>query len=133
MARNALTRRGFVAGLGLSAVGVVLAACGGAAPPTQAPAPPAAAPTQAAAAPAPANTVAPAAAAQSGSPAAGEINWLVRTDVNENKGQAEIFEPLLKQQLPNLKITRIVVPSAEYIPKINSMAAAQQSLEVWGF
>src|SRR5262245_25443182 len=119
MARDVLTRRGFMAGLGLSAVGVVLAACGGAAPaPTQAPAaaaptqaPAAAAPTQApaAAAPtqapaaAPANTPAPAAAAQTGAPAAGDINWLVRTDVNENKGQTDIFEPLLKQQLPNLK------------------------------
>ena len=35
---------------------------------------------------------------------------------------AQIFEPLLKQQLPDLKITRIVVSQNDYIPKINTMA-----------
>jgi len=40
---------------------------------------------------------------------------------------------MIKAQLPNLNVTRIVVPAAEYIPKINSMAAANESLELWGF
>jgi multiple sugar transport system substrate-binding protein len=150
MSRSYLTRRNFIAGLGLGIAGVALAACGGSAPasPTAAPAaaPAAAAPTNtpapAAAAPAaaaPTNTAAPAAAAAApaaGAPNAkltGDIAWLVRTNPEENKGQADVFEPMLKAQLPGLNITRIVVPANDYIPKINSMAAAGTSLEIWGF
>src|SRR4029077_20933184 len=39
----------------------------------------------------------------------------------------------LAKALPNLKISRIIVPAAEYIPKINTMAAANERLELWGF
>ncbi len=157
MTRSNLTRRGFLAGLGLGIAGVALAACGGGAPaaqPTQAPAqqaPAAAAPTNTpapAAAAQPTNTPAQAAAAQptntpapaaqtssggGGKNVSGEVNWLVRTTPQENNGQEQVFEPMIKAQLPNLKVNRIVVPSNQYIPKINSMAAANESLEIWGF
>jgi len=69
---------------------------------------------------------------QSGSQGA-KLSWLVRTDPNENKGQEQVFEPAVKKALPGTEIERIVVPGAQYIPKINSMAAAQESLEIWGF
>src|SRR5439155_27305343 len=128
MPRTNLTRRGFIAGLGIGLAGVALAACGGAQAPAEQPtaAPAAAAPTTAPAAAAP--TTAPAAAPTAASAAApttaaapaaapaapnakvsGDITWLVRTNPEENKGQSTVFEPMLKQQLPNLKITRIVV------------------------
>src|SRR5215831_6699975 len=121
MPRTNLTRRGFIAGLGLGVTGVALAACGGgeapAAQPTTAPA--AAAPTTApaAAAPTTAPTTAPAAAAATPTtPAAaaaapsfntnvsGDITWLVRTTIEENKGQEQIFEPMIKQQLPKVNV-----------------------------
>jgi multiple sugar transport system substrate-binding protein len=173
MSRFNLTRRTFIAGLGVGVAGAALAACGGgAATPTTAPAAPAAAAaptnTPAAAAPAaaaPTNTPAAAAAAAAptattaaapaaaaptattaaagaaapaagltvNSKASGDVTWLVRTNPEENNGQATVFEPLIKQYLPNLNFTRIVVPADQYIPKINSMAAANESLELWGF
>ena len=149
MALSNLTRRHFLAGLGVGIAGVAVAACGGAAPAaTPVPAAPAAAApaaaaptaapaptntTAAAAAAAPTKTAAPAAAAAPASAAAGTVNWLVRTTPEENKGQETIFEPALAKALPNVKITRIIVPGAEYIPKINTMAAANESLEIWGF
>lgn len=131
MSRSIITRRNFIGGLGIGLAGVALAACGGA----QAPA---AAPTQAPAK-GPANTPASSAAApaQNAAPsngkASGTVNWLVRTTVEENNGQKQIFEPMVKQQLPNITLNRIIVPSNQYIPKINSMAAANESLEIWGF
>jgi len=145
MSRSGLTRRNFLVGIGVGLAGVAVAACGGGAAPeaTQAPAPtqapaqqPAAAPTNtpaAASSSAPAPTTAPAQAAAPSGKASGAVTWLVRTDVNENKGQEQVFEPMLKQQLPNVQVTRVVVPSTQYIPKINSMAAANESLEIWGF
>lgn len=63
----------------------------------------------------------------------GKVAWLVRTTPQENRGQEEIFEPAIKKALPGIEIERIVVPSNQYIPKINAMAAAQESLELWGF
>jgi len=51
--------------------------------------------------------------------------------VNENKGQEEIFEPALKKA--GITVNRIVIPSKDYIPKINTLAAAKESLEIWGF
>ena len=157
MSRSFLTRRTFLVGLGASIAGVAIAACGGggggdngggqqAAAPTTAPAASNAAqptPTQAAAAaaqptqaPAAAATTAP--AAQAGASGgtkgvSGTLNWLVRTTPQENNGQAQIFEPMIKAKYPDLKINRIIVPSEQYIPKINSMAAANESLEIWGF
>jgi multiple sugar transport system substrate-binding protein len=114
--------------------------------PAAAAAAPAAAPTAttAAAAAAPAagatpTTAAAAAAAPAAAPLApntkvtGPITWLVRTNPEENNGQATVFEPLLKTMVPNLNITRVVVPADQYIPKINSMGAANESLEIWGF
>ena len=71
-------------------------------------------------------------AAQSSSQS-GKVAWLVRTTPQENKGQEEVFEPAIKRQLPNLQIERIVVPQAQYIPKINAITATQESLEIWGF
>jgi multiple sugar transport system substrate-binding protein len=71
--------------------------------------------------------------AAQGSSQSGKVAWLVRTTPQENKGQEEVFEPAIKRQHPNLQIERIVVPQAQYIPKINAMAAAQESLEIWGF
>src|SRR5215472_1254243 len=169
MPRTNLTRRDFLAGLGVGLAGVALAACGGgeapaaqpttapaaaapttapaAAAPTTAPAAAAATPTTAAAAAAPTATTAPAAAAATPTvaPAAagaapsfntnvsGDITWLVRTTIEENKGQEQIFEPMIKQQLPKVNVIRVVVPQNDYIPKINSMAAAGTSLEIWGF
>src|SRR5581483_8350744 len=144
MPRTYLSRRGFIAGIGVGLAGVALAACGGgqapAAQPTTAP-PQSQAPTQAAA---PTATSAPAAAAGSaatptaapasqaapsgGKTVSGEVTWLVRTTVEENNGQAQVFEPLIKQQLPNVKINRVIIPQDQYIPKINSMAAANDSL-----
>src|SRR5262252_6829466 len=80
-----LTRRGFLAGLGMGITGVALAACGGgAATPTTAPAAPAAAPTATTAA-----AAAPAAAAPN-TKASGDVIWLVRTNPEENNGQATI-------------------------------------------
>lgn len=146
MPRMYLSRRGFIAGLGVSVAGVALAACSGgqapAAQPTTAPAqsqaPAQAAPTPtsaAAAAPAAAPTTAAAAQAapSGGKSVSGTVTWLVRTTVEENNGQAQVFEPLIKQQLPNVKVNRVIIPQDQYIPKINSMAAANDSLEIWGF
>ena len=65
--------------------------------------------------------------------AGGQVNWLVRSGKEENGGQEKVFEPMLKEKLPKVKIERIVVPSDQYIPKINSMAAANETLEIWGF
>jgi multiple sugar transport system substrate-binding protein len=155
------SRRGFLRALGLGIVGTALAACSGAAPasPTAAPAAaPTSAPAAAAATTAPAPTTAAAAAtvapttaastastpAASAAPAGqgvssipssigGTVNWLVRTTPEENNGQKQIFEPAIKAAFPNIKINRIIVPSAQYIPKINTMAAAKESLEIWGF
>ncbi len=154
-----LTRRKFIGAASFSAVGLLLAACGGggttaattsaAAATSAAPAATSAAATSAAAtsaAPAATTTTAAAAtttsaaaatttsaAAATSAPAAsgGTINWLVRTDPVENKGQANVYEPALKNA--GIKFTRIIIPSADYIPKINSMAAAKESLEIWGF
>ncbi len=151
-----VTRRGFILGAATGLAGVALAACSGGQP-TAAPtasssgsaAQPTAAPTTAAAAAKPtaalatsANlsggaTATPAAAAQgatsTGKSVGGTVNWLVRTTKEENDGQAKVFEPAIKAAYPNIKINRIIVPSAQYIPKINSMAAAKESLEIWGF
>ncbi|HEX2035129.1 MAG TPA: extracellular solute-binding protein [Chloroflexota bacterium] len=63
----------------------------------------------------------------------GKVVWLVRAQVWENKGQETVFEPAIKQALPNIELERIVVPGPQYIPKINAMATAQESLEIWGF
>ena len=63
----------------------------------------------------------------------GKVMWLVRSTPAENKGQEQAFEPLIKQKLPNVTVERSIVPSDQYIPKINSMAAANESLEIWGF
>jgi multiple sugar transport system substrate-binding protein len=63
----------------------------------------------------------------------GKVFWLVRSTPQENKGQETIFEPIIKEKLPNVQIERVIVPGAQYIPKINSMAAAKESLEIWGF
>src|SRR5579883_49846 len=151
-----VTRRGFILGAATGLAGVALAACSGGQP-TAAPtasssgsaAQPTAAPTTAAAAAKPtaapatsANlsggaTATPAAAAQgatsTGKSVGGTVNWLVRTTKEENDGQAKVFEPAIKAAYPNIKINRIIVPSEQYIPKINSMAAAKESLEIWGF
>jgi multiple sugar transport system substrate-binding protein len=63
----------------------------------------------------------------------GKVTWLVRSTPAENKGQEQVFEPAIKKALPNIELERVIVPQAQYIPKINSMAAAQESLEIWGF
>ena len=148
MTRSFLTRRIFIAGLGLGVTGVALAACVSSAPAaTPAPAAPAAvAPTAAtpsnATTPAEAAPTTTSALAAAAAPAAsvapktkvsGPINWLVRTSPEENSLQETIFEPLIKTRLPTVTVTRIVVPADKYIPKINSMAAADESLEIWGF
>jgi len=75
---------------------------------------------------------APAAGGTSGG-GTGQVNWLVRSGKEENGGQEKVFEPMLKEKLPKIKVERIVVPSDQYIPKINSMAAANETLEIWGF
>ena len=133
-----LNRRRFLAGLGMAAAGAVIAACAGpAATPTTAPAPPQAPAAKATEAPKP--TTAPAAATTPAAKSAyktdvkGKVVWLVRSTPEENKGQTEVFEPLIKKELPNVQVERIIVPGTEYIPKINSMAAANEPLEIWGF
>jgi len=68
-----------------------------------------------------------------GGQAGSKVVWLVRTTKAENVGQEQVFEPLLKKELPNVTIERVVVPQDQYIPKINAMAAANESLEIWGF
>ena len=75
---------------------------------------------------------APAAGGTSGG-GTGQVNWLVRSGKEENGGQEKVFEPMLKEKLPKIKVERIVVPADQYIPKINSMAAANETLEIWGF
>ncbi|MBM4418724.1 MAG: extracellular solute-binding protein [Chloroflexi bacterium] len=57
----------------------------------------------------------------------------MRSTPQENKGQETIFEPAIKAAHPGIQIERVIVPGAQYIPKINSMAAAKESLEIWGF
>ncbi len=145
MATNFVSRRKFIGTASIGAVGamgLLLAACGGGG----GGAAPAAAPTSApgiggAAAPAggaaaakpttgPASGAAPAGAQQK---AGSAVNWLVRTTPAENDGQEKVFEPAIKAKYPDLKVNRIVVPGKEYIPKINTMAAAKESLEIWGF
>jgi multiple sugar transport system substrate-binding protein len=153
-----ISRRNLVALLGTVGASALVAACG-AATPTPAPAKPAA-PAPAAA---PTNTPAPAAAAKPAdaakpdpnavvkvaaeptkpAPAAaapakpgavsGKVFWLVRSTPQENKGQETIFEPMIKEKLPNVQIERVIVPQPQYLPKINSMAAAKESLEIFGF
>jgi multiple sugar transport system substrate-binding protein len=70
---------------------------------------------------------------QSGSGAGGKVVWLVRSTTAENTGQEKVFEPMIKQKLPNVTVERVIVPQDNYIPKINAMAAAQEPLEIWGF
>src|SRR5690349_2869021 len=114
--------------LGLAGVGALLAACSSEAPtPTAAPAKPAAP------APAAATGATPAAAAAAKPAAGGKVVWLVRSTPQENKGQETVFEPMIKEKLPATQIERIIVPSPQYIPKINSMAAASDQLDIWGF
>ena len=62
-----------------------------------------------------------------------KVTWLVRADKVENAGQEKVFEPMLKEKLPNIQFERVIVPGVEYIPKISTMAAANESLEIWGF
>lgn len=153
MPGSRLTRRGFIGGIGIVLAGAALAACGSqpAASPTAAPAasgggqssPPTAAPAKAgattASAPAPA-TQAPAPAAQAtpsgGKSVSGEFVWLVRSSPVEEKGQTEVFEPMIKAKYPDLKINRVVVPqnvAGAYNAKILTLAAAKQGLDLWGF
>jgi multiple sugar transport system substrate-binding protein len=40
---------------------------------------------------------------------------------------------MLKERLPGVQIERIIVPGPQYIPKINTMAAAKDQLDIWGF
>src|SRR5690242_6686646 len=105
MKDRTLTRRRLVAMLGLGGAGAVLAACSAAATPTQPPAKPAEAPKPAEAAK-PAEAPKPAAGAQytPGKPAGGSVVWLVRSTPQETKGQEAIFEPAIKQALPNLQV-----------------------------
>jgi multiple sugar transport system substrate-binding protein len=70
---------------------------------------------------------------QAGGGGNGKVTWLVRSTVAENNGQEKVFEPMIKQKLPGVELERVIVPSDNYIPKINAMAAAQESLELWGF
>jgi multiple sugar transport system substrate-binding protein len=156
--RAMVTRRRILAAVGVAGAGALLAACGEpAAAPTQAPA--AAKPADAAKPAEPTKPAAPAAAGAAAKPdpnavvkietkpdekpaaaqpakpgaAAGKVFWLVRSTPQENKGQETVFEPLIKEKLPNVQIERVIVPGNQYIPKINSMAAAKESLEIWGF
>jgi multiple sugar transport system substrate-binding protein len=63
-----------------------------------------------------------------------KVVWLVRAQPWENRGQETVFEPMIKKAHPDIEIERIVVPAnVGYIPKINSMAAAQEELSIWGF
>ncbi len=151
MTGSLLTRRTFLKGTGLGLLGAFMAACGGqpATTSTQAPtsnAPPATAPAsssggtsqQPTAAPAAQATTAPAAqgAASGGKSVSGEFVWLVRADTVENKGQEQIFMPMLKEKLPGVKVNRVVVPQSppgNYNAKILTLAAAKQGLDLWGF
>ncbi|HEV8633479.1 MAG TPA: hypothetical protein VG370_04450, partial [Chloroflexota bacterium] len=142
MKDRVVTRRRLLAVLGVTSASALIAACGQQAAPTQAPAAkPAEKPTEApkpaeAAKPAEKPTEAPKpAAAAPGKPAAasGKVFWLVRSTPQENKGQETIFEPMIKEKLPNVQIERVIVPGPQYGPKINSMAAAKEPLEIWGF
>lgn len=141
MAGNRVTRRTLIGGLLAGAAALGLAACGGgapaAAPSTTATAQPAAGAT---AKPAAQATTAPqattAAASQPSTAAgtsAGKVVWLVRSDPVENKGQETIFLPAIKEKYPNIQVERIIVPSNEYDPKINTMGAAKEPLDIWGF
>lgn len=58
---------------------------------------------------------------------------MVRAGPEENNGQEKVFEPAIKAQYPDIKINRIIVPGDQYDPKIETMAAAKESLEIWGF
>ena len=108
------SRRHIMFGAGAAIAGGVLAACGSEVGGGGAPAP-------------------AAGAGGTAGGAAGTVNWLVRSGKEENGGQEKVFEPMLKEKLPKVKVERIVVPQDQYIPKINSMAAANESLELWGF
>jgi multiple sugar transport system substrate-binding protein len=63
----------------------------------------------------------------------GKVVWLVRSTPAENKGQTEVFLPLIKRELPNVQMEHTIVPQNQYNAKINSMAAAGEPLEIWGF
>jgi multiple sugar transport system substrate-binding protein len=130
MRDQVLSRRRLVGVLGLAGAGALLAACSAAATPTPAPAKPAEAPK-----PATGEAPKPAAGAaySPGKPGGGTISWLVRSTPQETKGQEAIFEPAIKQALPNVQINRIIVPIQQYVAKINSMAAAKENLDLWGF
>ncbi|HEV8637723.1 MAG TPA: extracellular solute-binding protein, partial [Chloroflexota bacterium] len=39
----------------------------------------------------------------------------------------------IKKALPNVTVNRVIVPGAQYVAKINSMAAAKDNLDIWGF
>jgi len=75
----------------------------------------------------------PAATAAAQNAAPGKVVWMVRTTPAENQGQAKIFLPAMKKQYPNIQVERIIVPQANYGPKIFSMAAAKEALNIWGF
>jgi multiple sugar transport system substrate-binding protein len=124
-----ISRRSFITAMSAAALGTMgltLAACGGATTTPAAPTTAGAAPTTAPAAGNAAPTTAP-------EKAGAAANWLVRSDPAENNGQERVFEPAIKAKYPDLKLNRIVVPSPEYIVKINTMGAAKESLEVFGF
>lgn len=155
MSSSRVSRRTLLTSFGLGVTAVALAACGanqaasvtGAASATQSAAATAAATTSAAAAQAAttasatasasasAATSAPPAAAANASAASGEIVWLVRSGVVENTAQAKVYLPMFQQQLPNVKVNRVIIPntSGTYNAKILTLAAAKQGLDLWGF
>lgn len=65
--------------------------------------------------------------------AKGSLTWLVRSSLAENEGQKTVFLPAAKALLPETKIEYIVIPGADYIPKIYTMAAGGAPPDVWGF
>ncbi len=129
--RRHVSRRDVLAVLGFGLAGSALAACTGVAPEsTRSPAPAQAIATMPTNAPSPAP---PTVAASPSQTVSGPVTWLVRTNLPENRGQETIFEPLIKERIPGVTVTRIVIPTDQGSTKINSMAAANTSLELWGF
>jgi len=118
----------------LTAVTLVISACGGAQQPTTAPtaAPGAEAPTQAPAAE-PALPTATTIAEFAQEPAAGQkvIVWMVRTGVDENEWERDVVIPAFAKAQPDIFVKVLNINQDDIAVKREAMIAAKEPLHVW--
>lgn len=118
----------------ITAMTLVISACGGAQQPAAAPtaAPAAAAPTAAPAAEAPA--VAPTQVIEfAQEPTANQkvIVWMVRTGIDENKWERDVILPAFAKAQPDIFVKVININQPDIAVKREAMIAAKEPLHVW--